>query len=146
MTRHYSRNALASGNGAPAADIVGLPGRPVTNRTDRVFGLHPALHIATFAGFAVWLGIMWAAFADPGLIVPFGIFAVFLAMAFAVPALWARVARDEGPKASWEDFLREGFDCATGHLSGREAVVQVMIIPGLLVIWGLCVALIRAFV
>lgn len=146
MTRHYPRDAFVAEVGALDAEIVSAPAEHRANRAERVFGLHPVLHIATFGGFAVWLVIMWAAFADPGLVVPFGIFAVFLAMALAVPAIWARVAPNNGPKASWDDFLREGFDCATGHLSGGEAIAQVLIIPGLLVVWGLCIAMIRALV
>lgn len=116
------------------------------NRVERQFDLHPALHLALFGGFFAYLGIMWLAFGNPELVLPFAIFVVFLAGSLIVPAWWGRVARQEGPRQSWAEFLQEGVDCATGHLNARETAVQVLIMPAMLVLWGLIVATIRALV
>lgn len=138
MTVHMTARELA----AIAAPVPPAYAKP--NRVARTFDLHPALHIATFAGFFAYLGIMWLAFGNPELVLPFVIFVVFLAGSFAVPAWWARVARQDGPVASWREFLNEGIDCATGHLNARQAMVQVLIMPAMLIGWGLMVAAIRA--
>lgn len=113
---------------------------------ERVFDLHPGIHAAVFGGFFVYLGIMWAAFATDQLAIPFAIFLVFLAAAWAVPALWARVAGTPGPKTSWQAFLRDGFQCETGHVSAGAALGQVLIMPAMLILWGVAVAVIKATV
>ncbi len=113
------------------------------NRGEHVFDLHPALHIGVFAGFFAYLGIMWAAFGEKGLAIPFVIFAVFLAAAFAVPAWWARIAPGEGSAPSFNDFVAKGLPTGSGHLGAGGATVQVMIMPVMLMVWGLIVAAIR---
>lgn len=114
------------------------------NRAGRVFDLPPVLHIATFAGFFVYLGILWSALAHRELVIPFAIFAVFLAASFVVPALWSRIAPPAGPVGDFADFLREGFECATGHLTAGQTIAQVMIMPAMLIGWGIAVAIIVA--
>jgi hypothetical protein len=116
------------------------------NRAPHVFDLHPALHVATFAGFFAYLGIMWLAFGTDQLIIPFVIFAVFLGGAFIVPAWWARVAPPAGQTGDFDDFLREGVECETGHVTAGAAMVQVLIMPAMLLCWGLSVAIIKALV
>lgn len=123
-----------------------MPAHFRPNRVERVFDLHPALHVALFGGFFAYLGIMWAAFGNPELAIPFTIFVVFLAAAFIVPACWARVAEGQGPKQSFAAFLEEGFACQTGRIGAGAAMVQVLIMPAMLVIWGLAVAIIAATV
>jgi hypothetical protein len=115
-------------------------------RGAHVFDLHPALHVGVFAGFFAYLGIMWAAFGEAQLAIPFVIFAVFLAAAFIVPAMWARIAPTEGRMPSWSEFMGEGVVCATGRLDARGAIVQVMMMPVLLVAWGLFLAVVRQLV
>jgi hypothetical protein len=143
MSKHLPRAAF-EGETAPASVVPAPPARP--NRVDRVFDLHPALHIATFGAFALYLAVMWAAFGEKDLLISFGIFAVFIAGFFFVPAAWTRIDVREGPLASWGDFMREGFDCLTGHLTAKETIAQVMIMPAMLLFWGVCVAAIKAFV
>lgn len=124
------------------ADATALP----RTRGAHVFDLHPALHIGVFAGFFAYLGIMWAAFGEKGLAIPFVIFAVFLAAAFAVPAWWARVAPGEGRAPSFADFMAQGITCETGHQSAGAVLAQVWIMPAMLVGWGLFLALVRQLV
>ncbi len=121
------------------ADATALP----RTRGAHVFDLHPGLHVGVFAGFFAYLGIMWAAFGEKGLAIPFAIFAVFLAGAFIVPAWWARVAPGEGRAPSFADFMAQGLPTGTGHLDAGAVIVQVMIMPVMLMIWGLIVAAFR---
>lgn len=112
-------------------------------RAAHVFDLHPSLHLAVFGGFFVYLGIMWTAFADPGLAIPFVIFVIFLAASVIVPGMWARIAPDAGPRETWADFRREGIDTASGRLTADAATAQVLIMPAMLVLWGIAVAVVR---
>lgn len=117
------------------------------NRADHVFDLHPALHVGLFAGFFAYLGLMWAAFGEAQLGIPFAVFAIFLAAAFAVPAWWARVVPDEGGrKPGWNEFLGEGMVCETGRQSARGVMVQVLIMPAMLIMWGAFLVVVRALV
>lgn len=131
---------------AAVANRVAPPAFAKPNRVGRQFDLHPALHLATFGGFFAYLGIMWLAFGNPELVLPFVIFVAFLAASLIVPAYWERVAHQDGPKQSFAEFLQEGVECATGHVTARQTMVQVLIMPAMLVFWGLSVALIRALV
>lgn len=120
------------------ADAAPLPAPLRRNRADHVFDLHPALHIGLFAGFFAYLGLMWAAFGEKQLAIPFAIFAVFLAGAFIVPGWWARVVPDQGGrKPGWAEFIDEGFVCETGRQSAGGVMVQVLIMPAVLIGWGL---------
>lgn len=117
------------------------------NRAEHVFDLHPALHVALFGGFFAYLGLMWAAFGEAQLAIPFAIFAIFLAGAFVVPAWWARVVPDQGGRTpSWNEFLGEGLVCETGRQSARGVMVQVLIMPAMLIGWGAFLIVVRALV
>ena len=131
---------------AAIANRVAPPAFAKPNRVDRQFDLPPVLHLATFGGFFAYLGIMWLAFGNPELVLPFVIFVTFLAASLIVPAYWERIADQDGPKQSFAEFLQEGVECATGRVTAGEAMVQVLIMPAMLVFWGLSIAAIRAFV
>ena len=51
----------------------------------------------------------------------------------AVPWLFFRVEADPARRPTLGAFLDRGMDTATGHLSGRAALVQMLIVPVLLV-------------
>lgn len=134
----------------PSADIfqAAKTAAPIghNRRAPHVFDLPPVLHGAVFGGFAVYLAIMWSAFADPGLAIPFVIFAVFLAASFVVPALWARTVPAVGERERFADFMRDGIMTGSGFLDGNAALAQVLIMPAMLILWGLAVATIRVLV
>jgi hypothetical protein len=113
----------------------------------RAFDLHPALFALTFGAYMTYIGIMAAAFADPEMAIPVAIFAIFVLAGFGTPALWARIAAPApGERPAWATFMREGFECLTGHVSARGVLVQVLIMPVLLLFWGVGVAIIAACV
>ena len=135
MTKHFPIEAFAEA----------LPLR--RNRGDRVFDLHPAIFAVTLGAYMAYLGIMAAVFMNRELVLPFVIFAITVLGMFIVPGLWQRVApRPEGRVQDWGDFLREGIETHTGHLGAKGALAQVLIMPAMLVGWGLVIAVIRATV
>ena len=97
--------------------------------------------------FLTYLAIMAAGFPHPEMILPMSIFVLFIGAAFGVPALWVRMKPDNPTRAlSWDRFRYDGISTGSGHLTAGEATVQVLLMPALIVFWGLCVVTIAAFV
>lgn len=118
----------------------------LSNRSERTFGLHPALYVATIGAYFAFLAIMAGVFINPGLILPFAICVIYLVMAFGTPGLWARVAgRPSGRAQSWAEFRNEGLEIETGHIGSGAAIAQVLVLPALIVGWGAAIAVIVAF-
>lgn len=112
---------------------------------DRNFGLPKAFYALTAAGYLGFLALTAAAFGNPGLILPMAIFVTFIVMAFGVNAMWARMKPEHGDKAaSLSRFMAEGVQTYTGKLTGREAAVQVLIMPALIFAWGVAVVTVAA--
>lgn len=115
------------------------------NRGERTFDLHPAIHAITIGAYFAFIAILATAFASPELLVPTAIFIVGVAALFVTPGLWARINPDDGaPKQSWSEFLQEGVDCGTGHLTSGQALAQILVLPGLMVALALVMVAIKA--
>lgn len=131
---------------AAAFSDASLPHAAVRpNRLPRTFDLHPAIFIGLFGTFTAFLLVMAAAFMTKELWIPFAIFFVYLGMYFGVPALWVRASRaEEGPRQTWAEFMDEGVDTATGHMTASTALAQIFVLPALLLCWALAVVTISA--
>lgn len=129
--------------GHNTADQAGHP----ETVTVRSFDLPTGLFAATVGLYFAFLAVMAVAFADPGLIVPMAIFYIYIIMAFGVPALWVRMKPDHADRPlSWRSFMCEGVDTHTGRLAGRDATVQVLLLPTLILGWGVAMATIVALI
>ncbi len=53
----------------------------------------------------------------------------YVAIFLAVPRIFLAVEADASRRPSLSQFLERGIDTWTGHLSGRAALVQIMIVP-----------------
>ena len=125
---------------------------------DRNFELPAALYVGTVAGYFGFLGLMVLAFGNPALVIPMAIFVIFIAMLFGVAAMWMRMKRPRHREARfrhpvhpqrltpWSRFRQEGIMTAYGRCSASAATVQVLILPGLILLWGLAVTIIAAVV
>ncbi len=58
--------------------------------------------------------------------------AFYLAMFFAIPAVFLGVEQDSARRPDFFEFLERGVDTATGRISGGGALVQMLIVPVLL--------------
>jgi hypothetical protein len=143
---HIVHEKIASGE----ARIVPQPAVEVPIRmqveSDRNFGLPKALYGATVACYLGFLAIVASAFANPELAIPMAIFVVFIVAGFGVPALWTRLAGNASEPQTLGEFGLKGVMTHTGRLAPRDATIQVLILPVLLVVWGLAVAVIAAVV
>lgn len=115
---------------------------------DRTFELPPALHIAMAALFLGFVGILSFAFRNPEMVVPFAVFAIFIAAFFTVPGLWTRMAPMESRTSalSWSQLAEQGIAIEHGRCSGKEATVLALLLPFLIFCWAIAVAIIAAVV
>lgn len=124
-------------------EIVAAPAPPLPRACDdRTFELPAALHVATALLFLGFVTVLSAAFATSGLLVPYGVFAFLIVAYFAVPALWARMKPEDNRSRalSWDELLEDGVQTATGHASGGEAAVLVLMLPTFVLLWAVAVA------
>ncbi|MBV7264655.1 hypothetical protein [Erythrobacter ani] len=114
--------------------------------TDRNFELPTALYAATVGCYLAFIGLMFAAFSTPGLLIPMAIFAVFIIAGFGVPAIWTRLANNETKPMTSGKFEQVGIMTNTGRLAPRDAAIQVLILPVLIVLWACAAITIAALV
>ncbi|PKP95538.1 MAG: hypothetical protein CVT75_01365 [Alphaproteobacteria bacterium HGW-Alphaproteobacteria-14] len=142
---HIVHDRIARGD----ARVVGQPAEASPRHqveADRNFGLPSALYIATIACYLGFLVIVGSAFANPVLAIPMAIIVLLIAAAFGVPAVWARLRDNPSAPQTLGEFEARGIMTNTGRLRPRDATIQVLILPVLLVVWGLAVAVVAAIV
>lgn len=143
MAQKLSLQAIAD-----SAIIHAAPPAPIRNApVDRTFELPTRLYAATVAMFLAYIGIMGAGFAHPEMAIPLAIFALFIVAGFGVPMLWTLLAPENPVRAmSWERFRRDGIMTAFGRTTASDATVQVLILPTLILAWGVAAVIIAALV
>lgn len=137
MAEHISQQDLAR--------IATITDAPVATKVDRTFGLPTGLYVATVAAYMAFIGVMAVTLMNPGLVIPMVIFALFVVAAFGVPTVWARMKPDHDSRAlTFGQFQHRGIETLTGHMTAGEASVQVLILPVLILAWGIACAVIIA--
>jgi hypothetical protein len=130
------------------ARIVELPAteakRPLG--VDRSFGLPPILYGATVACYLGFLAITGMAFMNPVLAIPIAVFTIFIFAGFGVPAIFTRLKGNDSKPLSFGAFANWGIMTHTGPLAPRDATIQVLLLPALIVMWALAVVAIVAVV
>lgn len=123
-----------------------VPALRAPQQVDRSFELPTTLYALTAAGYLGFLVLTAAAFGNPELILPMAIFFIFIGMFFGVPAMWMRM-KPENPQrpTGWDRFVRDGIQTATGRMRAKDAAIQVLILPALILVWGFAVVTIAAF-
>ncbi|WP_252260413.1 MAG: hypothetical protein ACMUJI_14725 [Erythrobacter sp.] len=115
-------------------------------KRDRSFGLPNALYAGTVACYLGFVGVMAAGFGNPVLIIPMVIFAFFMIAGFGVPAVWTRLKGNDSKPMTMGQFEANGIMTNTGRLAPRDAAVQVLLLPVLVLVWGITTATIAAIV
>lgn len=123
---------------AEQAIVLEEPALRLPTTVDRNFELPTRLYVTMAGLFFAAAGVMAFGFAAPGMVVPTGIIAIFIAMFFAVPALWARMKPENPQRAtSWARFRQYGIMTPYGRSTAGAATVQVLILPALILVWAL---------
>jgi hypothetical protein len=139
MTRKLHRTEIAG-----LARIVALEA-PTVDHPPRSFEMPTRLYGLTIAAYLAFLVVTAVGFASAGLTVPIAICAVYIAMAFGTPALWARIRPEGAGRAlSWAEFRRSGIATATGHCDATSATLQVLVLPVMVLLWGIVTAVLYA--
>lgn len=109
---------------------------------DRTFEIPTVLYLATAALFLAFVGVLSFAFRSPEMAVPFGVFVAFILAFFTVPALWTRITPEENMSKAlgWNELLDKGIETGTGHATGREAAVLVLLLPSAVMGWAVAIA------
>ena len=118
----------------------------VRDSIDRSFELPTGLYAATVGIYLAFLAVMSTCFMNPSLAIPMAVIVLLIVAAFAVPTLWVRMSPENRKlPLTWGNLRGRGIETGSGHLDGGAAVVQVLILPVLILFWGLSVAVIYAF-
>jgi hypothetical protein len=140
MSIHYTAETFAEA-------LVTRKATPFEVKVERSFDLPVVLHGATVGLYFAFLAVMAFAFQDRGLIIPMAIFVIYIVMAFGVPAMWVRMKPDHASQPqSWSNFSRFGVHTHTGKMTATDATGQVLILPVLILGWGVAIAVIAAVV
>lgn len=126
------------------ARLVVAPNRRACE--DHSFELPTGLYVAMAALLFGFLAVLAAGLSSPGLVVPMAINFVFLTAFFAVPSIFVRASREGNIPSSWARFMDRGIETATGHSSGKEAAVLMLMLPAFIFCWALAIVTIAALV
>lgn len=119
----------------------------VPTTVDRTFELPTALYGWTAGLYLGFMAVMTMGFGNPGLILPVAVIVLLIVAAFAVPAIWTRMApASRRAPMSWSRFQWEGVRTPYGHSKAGDATVQVLILPVLIFAWGFAAVTIAALV
>lgn len=139
MTRKLHRIEIAE-----LARIV-APEAPAVEHPPRSFEMPTRLYGLTIGAYLGFLVVTAIGFASGGLIIPIAICAIYIAMAFGTPSLWARVRPEtRGRAMSWAEFRRAGIMTETGRCDATSATLQVLILPVVVLVWGVATAMLYA--
>ena len=138
MSKHRPRDLVAQ------QAVIGAA--PRHHEVDRTFELPKALYGATVGLYLGFLAVMATGLSAPGLIIPMVIFAGIIVAGFGVPTIWTRLRPDTKKARSLDldDFASRGVMTHTGRLRARDAATQVLVLPVLVLLWGLAVVTIAA--
>ncbi|MFA7596896.1 MAG: hypothetical protein WCY92_11120 [Novosphingobium sp.] len=105
---------------------------------DRSFELPAPLYAATVACYLGFIGIMALGFGAPALAIPLAIFAISIVAGFAIPLIWVRMNPENHSRSlDWGRFSARGIQTFTGRVTAGQAAAQVLVLPVLILLWGL---------
>lgn len=126
-------------------EIVDAPAIERPFAVNRNFNLPTALHAGFFGLFLAYLGVMGLGFAHPEMIIVMAICFLFTAAFYVVPMMWSVMDPDHTDRSMpLSDLLANGVETLTGRTSGAGAIAQVMVLPVLILGWGIAVVAIAA--
>lgn len=130
MSEHFTREIVAE-----QATIHVEPRHPVL--VDRCFEMPKALYGATVALYLGFLAVLGVGLQSPGLLVPMAICTIIIVAGFGVPTIWTRLAQGGSQPLEFQQLMGQGIATHTGRLAGRDAVIQMMILPVLIFVWAM---------
>jgi hypothetical protein len=141
MTNRLEKHVLAG-----SAELVESPAFEGPRAcTDRDFELPTALYAATIGSYLAFLAIMAVGFQSRDMVLPMVVFTAYIVMLFGVPALWARMQPATATRPmTLGAFWEYGIQTYTGHNKAGAAATQVLLLPVMILLWGVAVVIIAA--
>lgn len=139
MSRRQTREQLLVQN-----EIVAAPAKRACG--DQSFELPTAIYVAMASMFFGFVAVLSFAFRGGHMAVVYGVIFAFIAAFFAVPALFSGMAHEQRrtETLSLFEFGERGIATATGRASARDATILVLLLPFLILCFGIAVATIAA--
>jgi hypothetical protein len=122
---------LAQPEAAPFRSAAAVPDMPAA-----IGKMLVAAYVLLLAAFAITIAH------SRGTMFDIVICAVLLTLYVSVPRILLGVEPNQGHRPSFGAFLTKGMDTATGHCSGKDALVQVLIVPVLLTCCALAIGIV----
>ena len=139
MSQHASQGQLSA-----VAQVSDAPAQTHVNRSFELPGGLYALTVACYLGF---LGLMSGLFMNGELALPMAAFVISIIGGFGLGWKWVAMRPDNGsPTLSMGQFANRGVQTLSGRLTAAEASAQVLILPVLILFWGVAIAVIYAVV
>lgn len=139
MSQHVSPADLAARAQLAAA--------PAQTRVNRSFELPAGLYGLTVACYLGFLVLMSALFMNGELALPMAAFVISIVGGFGLGWKWvAMKPGNDSETLTMGQFASRGIQTLSGRLTAAEATVQVLILPVLILAWGVAIAVIYAFV
>jgi len=127
-------------------EIVAAPAQRACQ--DQTFELPTGIYVAMASMFVGFVAVLGLAFRGGHMAVVYGVIFAFIAAFFAVPSLFPATGPKDGRAKAlpWWDFSDRGIATATGRAGAREATILVLLLPFLILCFGIAVATIALLV
>lgn len=139
MSQHVSHADLAA--------VASVSSAPAQTKVNRTFELPVSLYGITVGCYLGFLALMSVLFMNSELVLPMVVIVFSVIAGFGLCGKWAdmKPAKDSFALTSGQ-FANRGIQTLSGRLTATEASAQVLILPMLLMCWGLAIAVIYAVV
>jgi len=139
MSQHVSQADLSA--------VATVSTAPSQHKVDRTFEIPASVYGITVACYLGFLGLMSVLFMNGELVLPMVVIVFSIIAGFGLCRQWATMkpANDARTLTSGQ-FANRGVQTLSGRLTATEASAQVLILPVLLMCWGLAIAVIYAVV
>ena len=139
MSQHVTQAELTAV--ARVADV------PAQTRVNRTFELPAGLYGITVACYLGFLALMSVLFMNAELVLPMAAFVISIVGGFGLGYKWvAMKPGNDNPTLTLGQFSNRGIQTLSGRLTAAEASAQVLILPVLILTWGVAIAVIYAVV
>jgi hypothetical protein len=132
--------------GGPEFAPAGVEAAPIDSRaTPAVPDVPPSVGKLLAGVYAAMIGIFMATLGgsrEAAFMI--AISAAYVAIYCAVPWIFFKVEKDPTRRPSMSEFMARGLHTWTGHASGRDALVQMLIVPVMLTFCILCIGVTAA--
>ncbi|HET9628552.1 MAG TPA: hypothetical protein VFP14_03615 [Novosphingobium sp.] len=139
MSQHVSHADLRA--------VASISTAPAQHKVDRTFELPAGLYGITVACYLGFVGLMSLLFMNGELVLPMVVIVFSVIAGFGLCRQWAAMKPGNDAQALTSgQFANRGIQTLSGRLTATEASAQVLILPVLLMCWGVAIAVIYAVV